>query len=141
MSLIKNFIENIEDNIYKQHLIYRSILITNNNIESFILKNELTKKDYNSMVVKSIDETIDYNNIDNRIIILSFDKFINFIDYIDIKSGLSNSSFNFIAFNYTINSETLEALIKFYMNKTNNNINNTIIMEKNYKNYLHLQNK
>ncbi len=136
---MSNFIRHIDEYIFKNESIYRSILVTNNDKDSNILKFRLENKDYSIMMLNKIDATINYNKINNRIIIITHDKFKEFINHLEtLEDGLISSTFNFIAFHYFIQDEIVEDMISYYISKTNNNINNTIIFDKIYTNFLYL---
>ena len=137
---VKQFVQDIEDNIYKNEMVYRSILVSGNLAECYLLKIEMINKDYSVFVVDDIFSVEDYNLIDERIVILTHEKFIDFIVYLDEKNGgLPKSSFNFIAFNYTINKNVVSNLVFFYVDRTNNNEQDTIIFDENYLNLLQLE--
>jgi hypothetical protein len=137
---VKSFIQHIEDNIYKTELIYRSILVTKNKKEGNTLKRILEIRDHSPMIIDYIDYSMNYNTIDNRIIILCHDLFHRFIAHLDRQEGgILDSSFNFIAFSFLIDTEIVNELVTFYVNKTHNNANNTIILEKNYADFLYMQ--
>lgn len=132
------FVTDIENKIYNQELIYRSIIITNDNNTSLLIKTIMEDKDYSIKVVDEI-ENIDYNNIDVRILIMQHDKFKDFLNYMENHNGgVLNSSYNFISIYYTIPMDTVKKLINIYLQMTNNNINNTIIMDKYYSNMTNL---
>lgn len=137
---ISNFVQHIEENIYKKSLIYRSILVAKNDKECIILKRQLENKDYSAIVIDYIESNINYNDIDNRIVIMSYENFKKFIEHLDqFNGGILESTYNFIAFSYYIDDKVVEDLVSYYIKKTNNNINNTIILEKNYANFLYFQ--
>lgn len=137
---IKSFVQHIEDNIYQKELIYRSILVCKNTRECEILKIMLEKNDHSAMIVDCILENINYNNIDNRIVIMCYNVFYKFIEHLESQDGgLLDSSYNFIAFSYILDTKTVQDLINYYVDKTHNNANNTIILEKKYIDYLYLQ--
>jgi hypothetical protein len=127
------FLKNIEENVFNNISVYRSLFITNKNAESVELKRILDKKNYNSYILYDIDKNVDYNIIENRIIIMEYNIFEDFINCFNAKSGIFNSSYNFIAFNYTINNSEILKLIDFYLKITNNNIMDTVIMDSNYE--------
>lgn len=138
---METFVNNIEEYIYKSILVYRSILITNNEHESFILHKLMVKNDHYPIIINTIDEYIDYNNIDNRIIIITISNFIQLINHLNKDNNIiDTSSYNFIAFSYTIGQSIINKMILYYMELTDNNLNNTIILDKNYYNMLYLQN-
>jgi len=137
---VKSFVQHIEDNIYKKELIYRSILVAKNQKECSVLKRMLELKDYSSIIIEHINKNINYNHIDNRIIIICHDMFKNFIEHLDRQEGgILDSSFNFIAFSYLLDTKIVDELVSFYVEKTHNNANNTIILEKNYIDFLYFQ--
>lgn len=134
--LLSEFVNNIENHIYRNELIYRSILVVNNNEESRKLRNILTRNDHVVHIVDEIFPFLNYNNIDCRILIMNHRALVNFINHLDNTCGINNSSYNFIGFCYTIPDECVSNLISFYLDKTNNNQNNTIIFDKNYFNVI-----
>ena len=137
---ISDFVKHIEENIYRQELIYRSILVAKNDRECMLIKMKLERNDYSAVIVETIYDSIDYNFIDNRIVIIEQSKFGDFIDHLDRHNGgILNSSYNFIAFSYNIDSRHVDEMITSYLGKTNNNSNNTIIMDSKYANFLYLK--
>ena len=131
--LLLKYIKYIEDNIYSNISIYRSIFVTDNKYTSDKLKIELDCKNYNSIIINTLSKNINYNEIDSRIVIITEDLLINFIKYLDkYCDGILNSTFNFIAFYPNINNNNTLKFIDFYMKITNNNNNNTIILDLNY---------
>jgi hypothetical protein len=140
VSSIINFVKHIEDNIYTKELIYRSILIVKNEKEAILLQKILQNKDHSVFILNRIDDHIDYNNIDIRIMIISYEIFEEFMEYLDKNNGgILNSSYNFLGFSYGISSDIVDKLIEYYVKKTMNNSNNTIILEKNNTNFIYLQ--
>jgi hypothetical protein len=140
LSSIINFVKHIEDNIYTKELIYRSILVVKNNNEALVLQKMLQNNDHSVFILNKINCDIDYNNIDNRIIIVSYNTFEEFVEYLDNNNGgILNSSYNFLGFSYGISAEIVDKLIEYYVKKTKNNANNTIILEKNYTDFMYLQ--
>jgi hypothetical protein len=137
MSLLK-FFEHIEDNIFNTELIYRSIIIANNKRDCIRLKNLMERKDYSVYIIDSISTTVNYNNIDNRIVLTTIEQFRNFIDHIDNINGICNSSYNFIAFSFNIDDDIVDEEVNYYMNIAKNNIRNTVILDKNCLNSLNL---
>lgn len=138
--LLSEFVNNIDNHIYSNELIYRSILVVNDNEESIILKNILTRNDHVVFIIDEIFPFLDYNNIDCRILIMNQKTLIKFINHIDSTCGIDKSSYNFIGFCYTIPDECVSNLISYYLNKTDNNRNNTIIFDKNYFNVIEICN-
>lgn len=132
-SCVQTFLDHLEEKIYKSKSIYRSIIISN---ECDLLKTKLELRDHSVMIVNDLNNNIDYDNIDNRIVLLTPDLFKSFIEYIDANGGILNSSYNFIGFSYTIPDRISEELITFYLQKTKNNSNNTIILDKNIMHFI-----
>lgn len=137
-TLLCEFVKNIENHIYCKELIYRSILVVNNMNESKKLRNLLVSNDHDVYIVDEIHHYLDYNNIYCRILIMDHKMFHTFINHIDEMNGLCNSSYNFIGFSYTIPDEYVSNIISFYLHKTNNNLYNTIIFDKNYLNVMEI---
>lgn len=129
--MLSKFVNHIEENIYNHELIYRSLLVVKSKTESHALKTILDNKDYTSHIVDNIDYNIDYNDIDCRILIISINKFKDFIEYIDSSIGISVSSYNFIGFYYSIEEEWVNNMIAFYRTITDEQCNNVIILQKN----------
>lgn len=136
--MLKKFVENIEQNIYAKELIYRSVLLVQNNKECIRLKNLLEKNDHSCLIFENISEDIDYHNIDYRIIIMCHNKFKMFFDYLSDMGYMALSSYNFIALSETIGETDTSDCISYYMSITNNNSCKTIIMDKNYLNISYL---
>lgn len=128
--MIEQFIRDIEENVYKSQLIYRSLFVTKTDKESKLLKAFLDKKDY-SVVIWNKDENIDYTNIDERIVILTFDKFKQFITILQ-NSDEGLQVYNFIGLSYNLGDEITNDLKYFYIKLTNNNANDTIILDRDY---------
>lgn len=140
MTNLSNFIRDIDEYIFKKELIYRSIIITNNLKEGVFLKNKLELNDYNILLLENIDTSINYNDINNRIVIITYHMFKEFIEHLDnYNGGILNSTYNFIGFYYDINYNITKELISYYILKSNNNINKTIILDKDYVNFLSLK--
>lgn len=137
MSLLK-FLEHIEDNVFNTELIYRSIIVVNNQRDCIRLKNLMERKDHSVHIIESISNTIDYNNIDNRIVLTTIQQFREFIDHIDKISGITNSTYNFIAFSFNLDNDIVNPEIDYYLNIARNNMRNTVILDKNCMNSLHL---
>lgn len=108
------FIDNIND-IYNNISIYRSIIITNSNKETKLYNNKLKNTNHSPLCYKKNDD-IDYNY---RLFIINKDDFKDFITKINI------NEYNFIAFSYNINN--LNYYIDYFLNITNNNINEIYI--------------
>jgi hypothetical protein len=130
---MSSFLDDIEEYIYKEELIYRSLLVSKNVEESNMLKDDLQNRDYS---VTLYDNTlqIDWNNIENRIVIVSYADFKCFMDYLEtFNGGILKASYNFIAFSYMLEDSILQNLHNYYMFITKNNTCKTIILDKNYK--------
>ncbi len=129
-TLVSLFIKHIESKIYHELLIYRSLIVTKDHRESTVLAKHLNDKDYTVLVVNvasDISHVVDYDKIDERIVIISQGLFKDFIDYLNV----SRSSYNLIAFTYSIADDIAEELTKYYSLKTHNYTNDTIIYTKN----------
>jgi hypothetical protein len=137
MSLLK-FLQHIEDNVFNTELIYRSIIITNNQRDCIRLKNLMERKDYSVFMIDSVSTTMNYNDIDNRIVLTTIEQFRDFIDHIDNINGICNSSYNFIAFSFNIDDDIVNKEVDYYMNIARNNIRDTVILDKNCMNSLNL---
>ena len=137
MSLLK-FLEHIEDNVFNTELIYRSIIIANNQRDCVRLKNLMERKDYSVFIIDSISTNIDYNNIDNRIVLATKEQFRDFIDHLDSINGICNSTYNFIAFSFNIDDDIVNQEVDYYINIAKNNMRNTVILDKNCMNSLNL---
>jgi len=137
-TILCEFVKNIENHIYSKELIYRSILVVNNKYECKKIKNLLVSNDHVVYIVDEIHPLIDYDNIDCRILIMDQRIFSIFINHIDNINGLRNSSYNFIGFCYTIPDQCISNMISFYLERTNNNIYDTIIFDKKYFNVMEL---
>lgn len=109
---LKNqFVEEL-DNIYKTQLVYRTIVVCNNDIEEY--KRLLEKKDF-SVYVVDVDAiaTINYDALDYRIILIKntlFEEFLN-----NIISNNNTDFYTYIAFTYD-NETFKEAIYKKYNN-------------------------
>lgn len=128
------FINDINLLIYNKFNIYRTILVIDNDdlINDYYIK--LSNSDHNIIIFNNeiLKNKIDLNNIDYRILLINRKKFKELINYIYYNFDIINSSFNLIAFDYSIDNYVVDELKKFYCNKTKNNINNTIIFDKKY---------
>ena len=109
---LKNqFVEEL-DNIYKTQLVYRTIVVCNNDIEEY--KRLLEKKDF-SVYVLDVDAiaTINYDALDYRVILIKntlFEEFLN-----NIISNNNTDFYTYIAFTYD-NETFKEAIYKKYNN-------------------------
>jgi hypothetical protein len=139
MMAIKHFVRDIEENVYKKELIYRSLIITNTVKEGKLMKHYLDQRDYGVKIIENFNETIEYTLLDERIIIMCANKFQEFITMLSkLTNGLT--MFNFIAFSYNIEDAVIEQLKMFYIQSTNNNEMDTIILDKQYMQSVYLKN-
>lgn len=131
------FIKNIEEHIFLNKLIYRSIIVVNSNIESKILKKILHQNDYSSEILSEVNKSTNYNEIDNRILIMTHDIFKDFVVYLFSNNDEYNS-YNCIGISHTISESIVEDLKNYYLMISRNNMNNTIIFDKKYSDLLYL---
>lgn len=135
------FIKHLEEYIYKELLIYRTVIIAKNEKEGLMLERDLKSRDYNAIYINDIYSVIDYNNISYRIVIITYDKFETLINYIDTNNdGILKSSYNLLAFSYLLNDSLIEKMLFYYLLKTDNNSNETIIYDKRYFRLKYLEN-
>jgi hypothetical protein len=134
------FVKHLEEYIYKEYLIYRTIIVTNNEKENMVLRKDLKSKDYNAVIINEIDN-IDYNKIPHRIVIMTYKIFKEFIEFLNsYDGGIFKSSYNLIAFTYSMLDSIRDELILFYLDKTNNNVGETIFYDKQYFYHKYLNN-
>jgi hypothetical protein len=136
---IKHFIRDIEENVYKKELIYRSLIITRDAKERRFMKYYLEQRDYSVKLLENFDEVRDYTTLDERIMIVCADRFQDFIMLLS-KQPNGLSVFNFIGISYNIDDSVIEALKMFYITKTNNNEMDTIILDKQYMQTVYIKN-
>jgi hypothetical protein len=67
-----------------------------------------------------------------------FKEFIEFLNSYD--GGIFKSSYNLIAFTYSMLDSIRDELILFYLDKTNNNVGETIFYDKQYFYHKYLNN-
>jgi hypothetical protein len=108
------FIKNLNE-IYNNISIYRSIIVVNNIKEKKLYINKLLQTNHQPFDYNK-DDIIDYNY---RLFIV--DK----KDFNDLISKLVINEYNLIAFSYNINNIT--SYIDYFLNISNNNINNIYI--------------
>ena len=109
---LKNqFVEEL-DNIYKTQLVYRTIVVCNDDIEEY--KRLLEKKDF-SVYVVDVDAiaTINYDALDYRVILIKHTLFEEFLN--NIISNNNTDFYTYIAFTYD-NETFKEAIYKKYNN-------------------------
>ena len=105
--------------IYEDRLIYRTIIVTNNIKDSIELYNILEDADYSVLIVDKIKTSINYKEVDKRIVIITYNKFKKFIEYLNNKYGKNNTSYNLVLFSDNIDTEYIYDLECFYNNITN----------------------
>lgn len=120
MSLdIKNQFVDELDNIYKTHLIYRTIVVCNDDIDEY--KVLLENKEFSVYVVDTISN-INYDALDFRILLIKYDMVEEFLN--DIIANNISDFYTYIAFTYD-NASIKDAISKKYYN--NYDIVNNII--------------
>jgi len=117
LNLKNQFVEEL-DNIYKNNLIYRTIVVCDDN-DICEYKDLLENKDYSVHVVKTISN-INYDKLDYRIILINNNIFEDFLNNI-----ISNNINNFYTFITFTNDIIKDDIIKKYNN--NYDIINKII--------------
>ena len=118
---LKNqFVEEL-DNIYKTQLVYRTIVVCNDDIEEY--KRLLEKKDFSVYVVE-VDAiaTINYDTLDYRVILIKHSLFEEFLN--NIISNNNTDFYTYIVFTYD-NEGLKEEIYKKY-NKCYDIISNII---------------
>jgi len=105
--------------IYEDRLIYRTIIVTNNIKDSIELYNILEDADYSVLIVDKIKTNINYKEVDKRIVIITYNKFKKFIEYLNNKYGKNNTSYNLVLFSDNIDTEYIYDLECFYDNISN----------------------
>jgi hypothetical protein len=118
LDLKNQFVEEL-DNIYKTHLIYRTIVVCNDDILEY--KDLLENKEFSVYVVNSITN-INYDTLDYRIILIKKDLFEDFLN--NIISNNINNFYTYITFTYD-NDNIKDTISKKYYN--NYDIINNII--------------
>jgi hypothetical protein len=117
------FIEDIEEDIFCKELIYRTVVITNNDIDKSIIEKCLTEKDYSVLSVDENALNIDFNNIDKRIVLINQSMFSEFIHHMEENNGgFANSSFNCIGISYDIDKSRIGEFLQTYSDKMKNSI-------------------
>ena len=127
--LITSFVDFIEYNVYQNELIYRTIIVVDNMEECNIVKHMFETNNHTVAIFDEDDCDINYDNIDNRILLIEknlFQTFLNNHEY---------SSYNLIGICYTLNSsDTNEILENFYSINPDNTHNVIIVSRNNSKN-------
>ena len=111
LDLKNQFVEEL-DNIYKTKLIYRTIVVCNDDIEEY--KRLLENKDF-SVYVVDVDAiaTINYDALDHRVILIKHSLFEAFLNNI-ITNNITDY-YTYIEFTYD-NETFKEAIYKKYNN-------------------------
>lgn len=123
---LSQFINNLE-NIYVNISIYRSIIIAKNEKEAILLSNNLSIFNHNALYINGDNIHNNITNSNYRLFIITYDNYKSFIKNLDI------DSYNFIGISYTIDEDNVNNIINYYLDISNNNINNTYIL--NYYSY------
>ena len=118
LDLKNNFIDELE-NLYKTHLIYRTIVVCNNDIIEY--KILLEDKEFSVYVIDTISN-INYDTLDYRILLIKSELFEEFLS--NVISNKMNNFYTFIKFTYE-NDVIKEQITKKYYN--NQDIMNNII--------------
>jgi hypothetical protein len=100
--------------IYEDKLIYRTIIVTNNISESNDIYHILDDAEYSVLIIDKINNNIKYNEIDKRIVIVTQNKFKKFIQHLNNKYGIDNSSYNLILYSDNIDYEYVGKLENYY---------------------------
>lgn len=109
LDLKNQFVEDL-DNIYKTHLIYRTIVVCDDDIADY--KRLLEKKDFSVYVVDAVSN-INYDTLDHRIILVNNNIIEDFLN--NIIANNINDFYTFIAFTYD-NSCMKETILNKYHN-------------------------
>jgi len=105
MDLKIKFVEEL-DNIYKTNLIYRTIVVCNDDVLEY--KNILETKDFSVYLVDTPSNNhINYDDLDSRIILICFNIFEEFLNNI-----ISNKKYNFYThIIFTPDTENMKDLV------------------------------
>jgi hypothetical protein len=114
LDLKKHFVEDL-DNIYRTHLIYRTIVVCGDNLADY--KVLLENKDFSVYVVKAISNiNINYDTLDHRIILVNNEMVEDFLNSI-IANDIDNF-YTYITFTFD-NTSMKDTIIKKYHNVRN----------------------
>jgi len=86
------FVQDLE-NIYHKNSIYRAIVVTDLKKEEWYAK-QLEQYNHSVFIAHTITNQ-DYDTIDNRVLLMNYDIFDKFLDY--IYSNILSSSYNLIS--------------------------------------------
>lgn len=76
------------EKLYSDYLVYRTIIVCDNNIDKYLII--LKENNYDSYVLKEYDDAIDYDSLDTRIFLIEKGNFIEFIEkYIENKNRVN----------------------------------------------------
>lgn len=120
------FIADME-NVYQTENIYRGIVVTNTNKQKDI-QDILESYNHTTQIIDTINDNLNLEILDCRIIIVDFVFFKELIDHIHNKYDLTKSSYNFIGITYDIDSNIKDNLIAYLNTLTNYRNENTIII-------------
>ena len=109
LDLKNQFVEKL-DNIYKTHLIYRTIVVCNDDISEY--KNLLENKDFSVYTVNTVPN-INYDALDCRIILIKHDIIEEFLNNIILNNN--NNFYTYITFTDD-NNDIKDTIIKKYNN-------------------------
>jgi hypothetical protein len=118
LDLKNNFVDEL-DNIYKSHLIYRTIVVCNNDVLEY--KKLLENKDFSVYIINTISN-INYDTLDYRVFLIKYDLFEDFLN--NMISKKMNNFYTFIKFTYE-NDNKKDIICKKYID--NLDIINNII--------------
>lgn len=124
---IKEFVKKIET-IYTNELIYRALIITNDINDRNNIEDILTMNDHSVKVFTEINPEINYDKLDNRIFIIEYTIFKEFVNHMINRYGIENLPYNLIIFSYDLDNVNIDKLKKEYNGLTNSNMSNTIII-------------
>ena len=106
LDLINQFVDKL-DNIYKTNLIYRTIVVCNDDISEY--KILLESNDYSVYTVNTVSN-INYDALDCRIILIKHDIIEEFLD--SIISNNINNFYTYITFTY--DNDVKDTIVKKY---------------------------
>jgi len=122
LDIKSQFVEELDD-IYKTHLIYRTIVVCNNDdIDEY--KVLLEDNDFSVYVVDTLSSIINYDALDYRILLIKCDFVEEFLNDIISTANSRNNFYTYIAFTPD-NANIKEEISKKYYN--NYDIINNII--------------
>ena len=111
LDLKNNFVDELE-NIYRTHLIYRTIVVCNDDVIEY--KKLLEDKEFSVYVINTISN-INYDALDYRILLIKSELFEEFLN--NIISNNLNNFYTFIKFTYE-NDDIKNSISKKYYNNS-----------------------